>query len=133
MMKTCVIDTSFMLSYVLEDEASPLIQLKNYRVYVPTLFFLECTNVLGMALKKGRITPPTHQLYLEAICDLDFHLDSFSMQKEAILTLNRLMQKHELTSYDACYLELALRLGSPLGTYDKKLQTACTKAKVPLL
>jgi len=33
-------------------------------------------------------------------------------------------RKHELSAYDAMYLELAVRLQVPLATLDRKLRTA---------
>ena len=44
-----------------------------------------------------------------------------------------LARSHRLTSYDAAYLELALRRGLPLATRDKALQAAARLEGVPLL
>jgi predicted nucleic acid-binding protein len=41
--------------------------------------------------------------------------------------------KHGLTSYDAAYLELALRRGLPLATRDRELRKAARSERVPLL
>lgn len=35
-----------------------------------------------------------------------------------------LARRHQLTSYDACYLELAMREGAPLATLDQRLKQA---------
>ena len=40
---------------------------------------------------------------------------------------------HQLSAYDAAYLELAARLGLPLATLDDALAQAATQAGVPLL
>ncbi len=39
---------------------------------------------------------------------------------------------YKLSSYDAAYLELAMREGIPLATLDKNLRKAATKANVEL-
>ena len=44
-----------------------------------------------------------------------------------------LAERHSLTLYDASYLELARRLGLPLGTLDGDLRKAAKVSKVPLL
>ncbi|OXE34923.1 MAG: hypothetical protein CGW95_17025 [Phenylobacterium zucineum] len=44
-----------------------------------------------------------------------------------------LAERYRLTSYDATYLELALRLGLPLETTDKALAVAAGSAGVSLL
>lgn len=38
--------------------------------------------------------------------------------------------RYHLTTYDATYLELAVRLKLPLATLDKKLRAAALKEKV---
>ena len=44
-----------------------------------------------------------------------------------------LARKHGLTTYDACYLELAKRRGWPLATLDTKLRTACAAEGIAVL
>jgi predicted nucleic acid-binding protein len=39
---------------------------------------------------------------------------------------------HGLTSYDAAYLELAMRRGLPMATLDKELKSAASKVGVEL-
>ena len=46
-------------------------------------------------------------------------------------TLN-LARGHNLTAYDAAYLELAIRLGLPLATIDAKLKVAAENVGVTL-
>jgi predicted nucleic acid-binding protein len=43
-----------------------------------------------------------------------------------------LCRAHALTSYDAAYLELSLRLGEPLATLDEGLRNAAIKLGVEL-
>ena len=45
----------------------------------------------------------------------------------------RLAERHRLTLYDACYLEVALRRSLPLATLDSDLRTAALTEKVMLL
>lgn len=47
----------------------------------------------------------------------------------AIISAGR---EYKLTSYDAAYLELAVRQGLPLATRDKTLKAACKKCGVPV-
>jgi predicted nucleic acid-binding protein len=44
-----------------------------------------------------------------------------------------LARSHSLTTYDAAYLELALRRGLPLASRDKALETAARVEGVSLL
>ncbi|MFH1935430.1 MAG: type II toxin-antitoxin system VapC family toxin [Pseudomonadota bacterium] len=47
--------------------------------------------------------------------------------------LHGLSGEHGLSSYNASYLDLAMKKGLPLATQDKKLRKAAVKMNVPLL
>jgi predicted nucleic acid-binding protein len=44
-----------------------------------------------------------------------------------------LAERHRLTTYDAAYLELALRLALPLATLDEALRRAAVAERLPVL
>jgi predicted nucleic acid-binding protein len=44
-----------------------------------------------------------------------------------------LARKHHLSTYDASYLDLAMRKGLPIATKDKKLLAAAKRSQVPIL
>ena len=44
-----------------------------------------------------------------------------------------LARTHKLSSYDALYLDLAMRKGLPIATLDKNLLAAVKRSKVPIL
>ncbi|WNM57502.1 type II toxin-antitoxin system VapC family toxin [Candidatus Nitrospira allomarina] len=69
---------------------------------------------------------------LDSSVALAWVLDATSTERalEETMTLAR---KYELTTYDASYLELAKRRGTPLATFDTKLRQACVLAKIPVL
>jgi len=41
--------------------------------------------------------------------------------------------EHQITTYDASYLELSMRLGLSLATKDKKLYQVANKLGIPVL
>lgn len=125
-----VIDTSFIISSIMPDEKNTDLSLINYNVYVPAIFYLECTNVLTVALKKRRISMSDFEEYQQVISNLPFIVDTFSAMPECVHSLSRLSQQFDLTSYDSSYLELALRLGAKLGSYDQKLLAACNANQI---
>ncbi len=63
---------------------------------------------------------------LEAI-SLEVDADTFTHVFSDTLQLSR---RYRLSSYDASYLELALRLGGPIATLDDDLQRAANNAGV---
>ena len=132
-MKICVVDCSYFLSFIMPDEKNNAIDIAAYSVYVPSIFFLECINVLKTTLKKQRITHIQYEKCMWAFKDLPFNVDHFSSTQESLQTISRLSLEHNLTSYDASYVELALRLNASLGTHDKKIIEVCSHQKIQLL
>ena len=132
-MQICVVDCSYFLSFIMPDEKNSEIDLASYSVYVPSIFFLECINVLKTTLKKQRITHVQYEKCMWAFKDLPFNVDHFSSTQESLQTISRLSLEHNITSYDASYVELALRLNASLGTHDKKISEVCSHQKIQLL
>ena len=70
-------------------------------------------------------------IYLSIIDEMAIDVDP--PDSSAILELPHLARTHNLTSYDAAFLELAVRLQLPLATNDQALARAAADANVPLL
>jgi predicted nucleic acid-binding protein len=98
---------------------------------VPHLWYPEIANALMLAERHLASTPEASTGFLADLdflpITLDLNLPHLTQQK--ILTLAR---NHQLTAYDAAYLELAIRKGAPLATFDKKLAEAYRKAGGPV-
>jgi len=62
---------------------------------------------------------------------LPIHVDSLTSQQAFSRTL-ALGRAYKLSSYDAAYLELAIRKGVPLATLDRFLMKAANKAGVEI-
>lgn len=57
-------------------------------------------------------------------------------KKTSDLALNRILElarEYKITVYDACYLELSLRVSAPLATLEVELAEAAQKAGIPVL
>jgi predicted nucleic acid-binding protein len=132
-MNDCVLDCSFFISSLMPDENASDFNFNVQNVFVPSIFFLECSNVLLTAFKKGRLDVVGYELCIKAIYDLQFSVDSFSSNSSGVFTISNIAKKYDLTSYDASYVELALRLGVPLGTFDKKIVKICDILNVKLI
>lgn len=70
--------------------------------------------------------------FIALVDDLDLEVDNEAPARafDHLLNLSRL---HGLTSYDAMYLDLALRRSLPLATLDADLRRAATKAGVRVI
>ncbi len=132
-----VLDSSIALSWCFEDEASPeadalLDRIRDQGAVVPVLWYLELANVLLQAEKRGRIAPSDVTTRLELIAALPIAADDETPARawREILALAR---AQGLTSYDAAYLELAVRRGVPLLSKDNVLAAAARRLGVAVL
>jgi predicted nucleic acid-binding protein len=131
-----VIDSSAALSWCFEDEASPetdavFEQVRDQGAVVPGLWHLEVANVLLQAERRGRITTGDVAMRLELIADLPIMTDDETIARawREILALAR---AEGLTTYDATYLEVAIRRGLPLVTKDAALIAAAGRSGVAI-
>lgn len=132
-----VLDTSVALAWCFEDESTPgskaLIEtLLNQSARVPPLWRWEVASALLSAERRGRIEPAAASRFLDLLERLPIQVDP-DATRQAFQSTWQLARTHDLTSYDAAYLELALRLGLPLATRDRALATAAEAAGVRLL
>jgi predicted nucleic acid-binding protein len=107
-----------------------LISLSNAVALVPQLWHLEATNVLVNAEGRGELEVGEVERFIAQLECLPIQLDPLTSHQafSHILTLSR---AYNLSSYDAAYLELAIRHNLPLATLDKNLIKAAKRAGVP--
>lgn len=132
-----VIDCSVAMAWLFQDEATPrtaglLKRLATEAAMVPAWWFIEITNVLAMAERKGRISATQSDAFVRDISALPIERDHEAPDR-AFNQILGLCRTHRLTSYDAIYLDLALRSGLPLATLDEDLRRTAKKLGVPLL
>jgi predicted nucleic acid-binding protein len=94
---------------------------------VPAIWGLEVANVLVRAESGKLITEARSETFLALLRRLHIEVDAetFPQSFNGILQTAR---RHRLSSYDAAYLELALREGLPLATLDEDLRKAAKRA-----
>ena len=85
-----------------------------------------------MGTRRKRISPEGVKQHLTLLAALPIDVDENAFGQIWGETL-ALAQKHQLTLYDATYLELAKRLGLPLASFDGELRKAAKAEKVELL
>jgi predicted nucleic acid-binding protein len=129
-----VIDASLTAIWHFEDERSAaaeaiLDSLEHDAAYAPLIWWFEIRNVITLGERRKRATQEHTAGFVAFLSQLPISLDSLP-DDERVMALAR---KHELTFYDAAYLELAQREGIPLATLDKELVTAARAEGVPLV
>jgi predicted nucleic acid-binding protein len=121
-----VVDNSVVCGWLLESQASAYSEgiaqrLQAGRAIAPFLLPLEYTNVLRTACKRQKIIASQAHEMLTMLADLPIDIDTSSPSPAQLLNL---VLRHDLTSYDAIYLDLALRRSLPIATTVQALATA---------
>jgi predicted nucleic acid-binding protein len=133
-----VFDTSITMAWCFEDERTDETDALLDRLasgsaaLVPQVWPLEVANVLTQAARKGRVKPAKSRQFLAMLESAAITVDLLPIAS----VFNEILQlagEHHLTSYDASYLELAMRTGLPIATLDKALRRAANRAGVGLL
>jgi predicted nucleic acid-binding protein len=88
--------------------------------------------VLLTAERKNRIGEADSMRFLALLSELPIVVDQESPER-MIKEIFALARKHNLSSYDASYLDLAMRKGLPIATLDKNLLAAAKRSKVKTL
>ena len=89
-------------------------------------------NGLVMAMRRGRIDLERVARFARDLAALPIRIEPphTPVAWDAVI---RVAIKHQLTVYDAAYLELALQTGLPLATLDGDLRKAALAASVALV
>lgn len=132
-----VLDCSVTLAWVYGDETTPAVRalfetIWDGGAWVPSLWRLEVANVLEMGVRRGRHDSAFREATLTDLALLPIQFDAETDQHAWGATA-RLATRHQLTLYDAAYLELARRRDIPLATLDRELRVAADAEGVPLL
>lgn len=132
-----VLDCSVTISWLFEEADTPALRTLRRRLVdeaalVPMHWHLEVANVLAIAERRGRYSTAEVSQLLSIVGRLSLETDGLPAAG-AIDVLLPLCRAHGLTSYDAAYLELAMRRDLPLATLDEDLRTAASAAGVELL
>ena len=134
-----VIDASVVLEWLLSDRRSRdaeaiLVRAAIDEIWVPPLFWLEIGNVLRTRLRRGLIGEEFREASLGRLRALQVRVDQLDDPSGSALDRTiALSDRFDLTIYDASYLELALRLGADLGSFDAALCSAAALAGVTVL
>ena len=130
-----VLDSSTALALALPDEASEHVDHFFGRItigsvlWVPALWWYEMANALIGAQRRKRLTERHRIRLIELYRMLPIQTDTF-LDSDAMHRFQTLAMEHELSGYDAAYLELAQRKGLGLATLDQRLQSAALRAGV---
>lgn len=131
-----VVDASIALAWCFEDETTEttdtvLRRLLREGAIAPAHWPLEVANGLRYGEKRGRLNRAKLSIAESLLGDL--LVDLVSVDIASALRAGEVARRHDLSVYDAAYLELAASRGLGLATLDSRLSVACRKSRVPLI
>jgi predicted nucleic acid-binding protein len=124
-----VVDASAALSWCFEDEAGSWSDglldglSRGDRIVVPAHWPTEILNGLLVASRRKRIKEGQPALYWDELARLPIEVEAPLTAAQGKIVL-AFAEKHNLTVYDAAYLELAHRRQLAIGTLDTDLRKA---------
>ena len=135
-----VLDASAALAWIFERQDPGEVERANRALshldqnaaIVPEIWHLEVLNGLLTGQRRGVITVAAVISFIVKLDGLPIQTDPLpiSERKAEIFALAR---EYELSAYDAVYLDLALRTGGGLLSFDRRLTRAQQAAGVPPL
>jgi predicted nucleic acid-binding protein len=132
-----VLDASVTLCWCFENQATPYTEAifemlaGGDEASVPFIWPLEVANVLVIAERRSTLTVAQVTGFLEELSAWPIHVDTLGVDRtfQQIFSTAR---EHNLSAYDAAYLELAIREGLPLATLDDDLREAAKAVGVKI-
>lgn len=131
-----VVDASVTLAWCFDDEGTPdteaiLRRLLLEGAMAPAHWSLEVGNGLRYGERRGRIDRAKLQVVESLLTDL--LVDVVPVDIPTMLRAVDISRRHDLTVYDAAYLDLASTRGLALATIDQQLVAACRKERVRVI
>lgn len=134
-MNRVVIDASVAFSWILATQATQaadaLRSLTNADFVAPYSFGFELRNGLLRAERQSRLSSAAADLAIADLLGAVVRVDD-PPGHEAMEAVLRTARANGLSFYDACYLELAQRLGGALASRDAALIAAAARAGVAI-
>jgi len=132
-----VVDNSVVMSWCFKDETNSyadavLDKLSESTAIAPSIWPLEVVNVLLVAERRKRLKQVDSVRFITLLSQLPIVVEDKGSEKvmKDLLALGR---TSHLSSYDASYLDLAMRKDCPIATIDKKLMEAAKEVSVTIL
>jgi predicted nucleic acid-binding protein len=131
-----VVDASLTAAWCFEDEETKyardiLTRAEQISFFVPAIWPVEMANVLLVNERRKRIAAADTSRAVTLFNELAIQVDGPPGLQPFDATL-LLARMHNPSSYDASYMELALREGLPLATLDTRMRAAASAAGVQL-
>ncbi len=132
-----VVDNSVVMAWCFEDEAGKyadavLERLTVSEAMVPAIWPLEVGNVLLVAERQRRLRRADSERFIALLRQLPIVVEQDDARR-ALGDVMALARDVGLSTYDASYLNVALRHGLPIATLDRNLRKAARRCHVAVV
>jgi predicted nucleic acid-binding protein len=137
MENTFVVDNSVVMSWCFKDETNNyadtvLDKLSETTAIVPSIWPLEVVNVLLVAERRKRLKQADSVRFITLLSQLPIVVEH-EWPEKMMTDLLALGRATNLSSYDASYLDLAMRKDCPIATLDNRLMDAAQDVSVKIV
>ncbi len=137
MVEHFVVDNSVVMLWCFKDETNNyadtvLDRLTEAAAVVPSIWPLEVVNILLVAEGQKRLSESESIRFITLLSQLPIVVE-LERPEKMMKELLALARVNNLSSYDASYLDLAMRKGFPIATLNNQLIEAARRIDVPIL
>jgi predicted nucleic acid-binding protein len=132
-----IADISVVLAWLFEEEQTAdalevLGLIEKEGLLVPPLWWSELENGILMGERRGRKSSDESATFLKLVKALPIQTDDTPRHRvsDSILEIGR---KHQLTAYDAAYVELAVREEASLASFDTALRKCAVAMQITIV
>jgi predicted nucleic acid-binding protein len=126
-----VLDSSMTMAWLFRDESSTYTysirrSLNSYKAVVTMVWPYEVANVMYIGWKRQRCNSSDIATWFRILST--FPIEVQPIQVNSLMSeLVNMAVRHQLTVYDASYLELAWRTGLPIASLDSRINEEAVK------
>lgn len=132
-----VLDASLVMAWLVAEQlpaadADVYETLPANLILVPSHWPLEIGNALRSRMRTGQLSFGNFRAIMDRLDLLNIQMQD-PIAVDGIGPLAQFAVTHNLTTYDAAYVQLALQRAVPLATLDRAMRSAAVTLNIPLL
>ncbi|MGB9367368.1 MAG: type II toxin-antitoxin system VapC family toxin [Xanthobacteraceae bacterium] len=132
-----MLDASLMVEWLIGENRRSVARdaydaLADTSVRVPSHWPVEVSNALRSEIRAGRLAVDGFHRILDQLDLLDIRVES-PIDLDEITPLAQFATTHDLTAYDAAYVQLTLQRRATLATLDRAMRNAAKRLHISLL
>jgi predicted nucleic acid-binding protein len=130
-----ILDASLMVEWLIGENRDSVARdvyddLAHLPIHVPSHWPIEVSNALRSHIRAKKLAVEDFHRIMTRFDVFDLRIEPLAL--DDVVPLAQFSATHDLTSYDAAYVQLALRSKGTLATLDGAMRTAAKRLDIPL-